>query len=251
VARRLIRRGQAAAMVGGTEAPVSPYALACQLSSGRLSTGRDPALAYRPFHADAAGYVIGEGGAMLVMEDLATARARGVGQVYAEVLGHAATFDSTLDGSYGKASASAPRGGTPDRTQAGLARAMTLALNRAGCSPERVDLILADGAGDPSGDAAEAAAIRTVFGPRAHTVPVSVPKSMTGRLHAGAAALDVATGALAIRHGQLPPTVNVPANPYELNLVTQSRPADVACVLVLARGHGGFHSALVLHRLET
>ncbi|MDT5024117.1 MAG: minimal chain-length factor beta [Micromonosporaceae bacterium] len=232
VARRLIGRGQAAAIVGGTEAPVSPYALACQLSSGRLSTGRDPALAYRPFHADAAGYVIGEGGAMLVMEDLTTALERGAGQVYAEVRGHAATFDSTLDGS-------------------GLARAMTLALNRAGCSPERVDLILADGAGDPAGDAAEAAAIRSVFGPRAHTVPVSVPKSMTGRLHSGAAALDVATGALAIRHNRLPPTVNVPANPYELNLVTQSRPADVACVLVLARGHGGFHSALVLHRLET
>jgi 3-oxoacyl-(acyl-carrier-protein) synthase len=166
------------------------------------------------------------------MEDLTTARERGAGQVYAEVLGHAATFDSTVDGP-------------------GLAPAMALALNRAGCSPERVDLILADGAGDPAGDAAEAAAIRSVFGPRAHTVPVSVPKSMTGRLHSGAAALDVATGALAIRHNRLPPTVNVPANPYELNLVTQSRPADVACVLVLARGHGGFHSALVLHRLET
>jgi act minimal PKS chain-length factor (CLF/KS beta) len=126
---------------------------------------------------------------------------------------------------------------------------MTLALARAGCVPQQVDLILADGAGDPSEDAAEAAAIRAVFGALAHTVPVSVPKSMTGRLLAGAAALDVATGALAIGHGRLPPTVNVPTNAHGLNLVTEARAADVACVLVLARGHGGFRSALVLHRL--
>ncbi len=229
VARRMIRRGQTAAIVGGTEAPVSPYALTCQLSNGKLATTRDPALAYRPFHADAAGPVIGEGGAMLVVEDLDSALARDVPQMYAEVVSHAATFDAARDGS-------------------GLARAMTLALDRAGCTPRQVSLILADGAGEPHGDASEAAAIRTVFGVHTDTVPVSVPKSMTGRLHSGAAALDVATGALAIRHGQLPPTVNVPANNYGLNLVTQARPADIACVLVLARGHGGFHSALVLRR---
>jgi len=230
-ARRLVQRGQAVAIVGGTEAPVSPYALACQLSTGKIHKGQDPAAAYRPFHVDATGHVIGEGGAMFVLEDLASARARGVNRVYAEVLGHAATFDaeSTSDGS-------------------SLARAMTLALARSGRVPDQVDLILADGAGDPAGDAAEAAAIRTVFGPWAGTVPVSVPKAATGRLLAGAAALDVATGALAIRHGQLPPTVNVPVNAYGLNLVTRARPADVACVLVLARGHGGFASALVLHR---
>ena len=230
VARRMIRRGQAAAIVGGTEAPVSPYALTCQLSNGKLATTRDPALAYRPFHADAAGAVIGEGGAMLVVEDLDSALGRGVRKTYAEVASHAATFDAASDG-------------------LGLARAMTLALDRAGCTPPQVSLILADGAGDPDGDASEAAAIRAVFGRHADTVAVSVPKSMTGRLCSGAAALDVATGALAIRHGQLPPTVNVPANIHGLNLVTQARPADIACVLVLARGHGGFHSAVVLRRL--
>jgi minimal PKS chain-length factor (CLF/KS beta) len=230
VARRMIRRGQAAAIVGGTEAPVSPYALACH-SHGKLSAERDPASAYRPFHRDAAGHVIGEGGAMLVVEDLETARERGVPQVYAEITAHAATFDADpSDGS-------------------GLARAMTQALDRAGRSPDDVDLVLADGAGEPGADASEAAAIRAVFGTRAATVPVTVPKSMTGRLGSGAAALDVATGALAIRHGQLPPTVNVPENVHGLNLVTQAQSADVACVLVLARGHGGFHSALVLHRL--
>lgn len=224
-AHRLIRRGQAAAIVGGTEAPVSPYALACQLTGGKLSVSTDPATAYRPFHADAAGHVVGEGGAMLVLEDAQAAR----GRAYAEVLGHAATFDAEPDG-------------------VGLARAATLALARAGRTPDQVDLVLADGAGEPAGDAAEAAAIHAVFGARSATVPVSVPKTMTGRLYAGGAALDVATAALAIRHGQLPPTVNVPANAYGLNLVTTARPADVACVLVLARGQGGFHSALVLHR---
>jgi minimal PKS chain-length factor (CLF/KS beta) len=230
VAHRMIRRGQAAAIVGGTEAPVSPYALTCQLSHRKLATTRDPARAYRPFHADAAGAVIGEGGAMLIVEELDSALGRGVAQPYAEVVSHAATFDATVDGS-------------------GLARAMRLALDRAGCAPGQVSLILADGAGDPDGDASEAAAIRAVFGAHADTVPVSVPKSMTGRLCSGAAALDVATGALAIRHGQLPPTVNVPTNIHGLNLVVQARPADIACVLVLARGHGGFHSALILRRL--
>jgi 3-oxoacyl-(acyl-carrier-protein) synthase len=226
-ARRLIRRGQAAAIVGGTEAPVSPYALACQTSSGALYPGTDPARAYRPFHADAAGYVIGEGGALFVCEDLTTARERGAPRVYAEVLAHAATFDATPDGS-------------------GLARAARLAVERAGRAPADVDLVLADGAGDPVADAAEAAAIHAVFGPAGGEVPVSVPKTMTGRLYSGAAALDVATGVLAIHHGQLPPTVNVPANAYGLNLVTEARPADVTCVLVLARGRGGFCSALVL-----
>lgn len=232
VARRMVRRGQAAAIVGGTEAPVSPYALTCQLSNGNLATTKDPALAYRPFHADAVGPVIGEGGAVLVVEDLESALDRGAAQTYAEVLSHAATFDATSDGS-------------------GLARAMTLALGRAGCEPGQVSLILADGAGEPDGDAGEAAAIRAVFGAYADTVPVSVPKTMTGRLCSGAAALDVATAALAIRHGQLPPTVNVPTNAHGLNLVTQARPADLDYVLVLARGHGGFHSALVLGRLSS
>jgi 3-oxoacyl-(acyl-carrier-protein) synthase len=231
-ARRLIQRGQSVAIVGGTEAPVSPYALACQLSTGKLHMGQDPAAAYRPFHVDAAGHVVGEGGAMFVLEELASALARGAKRVYAEVLGHAATFDATSSTSDGSS----------------LARAMTLALARSGRTPEQVDLILADGAGDPAGDAAEAAAIRSVFGSWAGTVPVSVPKSSTGRLLAGAAALDIATGALAIRHGQLPPTVNVPVNAHGLNLVTRARPADIACVLVLARGQGGFASALVLHR---
>jgi minimal PKS chain-length factor (CLF/KS beta) len=232
VARRMIRRGQAATIVGGTEAPVSPYALTCHLGRGNLATTRDPGLAYRPFHVDAAGPVVGEGGAMLVLEDLDSALARSVPQLYAEVVSHAATFD-------------AEPGGT------GLQRAMAQALERAGCEPRDVSLILADGAGDPVGDANEAAAIRAVFGEYADAVPVSVPKSMTGRLCSGAAALDVATAALAIRHGQLPPTVNVPVNHYGLNLVTQARPADIACVLVLARGHGGFHSALVLRRLAS
>jgi 3-oxoacyl-(acyl-carrier-protein) synthase len=250
VARRTIRRGQAAAIVGGTEAPVSPYALTCQLSNGKLATTRDPALAYRPFHADAAGAVIGEGGAMLVVEDLDSALGRGVPQTYAEVVSHAATFDAGPEPWTRSGEPSSGPESESSNSGPGLVRAIKLALDRAGCSPRHVSLILADGAGDPDGDASEAAAIRTVFGEYADTVPVSVPKSMTGRLCSGAAALDVATAALAIKHGQLPPTVNVPANNYGLNLVTQARPADIAYVLVLARGHGGFHSALVLRRLD-
>jgi 3-oxoacyl-(acyl-carrier-protein) synthase len=230
--RRTIRRGIDLVVSGGTEAPIGPYALTCQLQNGLLSESADPAAAYRPFDVRANGYVPGEGGAILIVEELEHARARGA-RVYGEILGYAATTD-----------ASHPKRVSDDGGL--LARAMTLALRRAGVAPDEVDAVFADAAGTPAGDAAEAAAIKETFGSRA--VPVTAPKTMVGRLYAGGAPLDVAAALLAMRDGVLPPTVNV-EEPIDgsLDLVLgRAREAALRTVLVNARGYGGFNAALVL-----
>lgn len=239
--RRTIRRGVDVVVSGGTEAPIGPYALVCQLRSGRLSSERDPTLAYRPFDARANGYVPGEGGAIIVVEALETAQERKAPTIYAELLGYGATND-----------AHDPMLPPADGTQ--LARAMTLALDRAGVAPDGVDAIFADAAGVPEADAAEAQAIKQVFGARAAAVPVTAPKTMVGRLYAGGAALDVAAAVLAMRDGCLPPTINVdePAPGCDLDLVVgEARQAKLDTVLVNARGFGGFNAALVLRRTIT
>lgn len=230
-ARRLLRAGDAGVVVaGGTEAPLSPYALVCQLAGGRLSRGVDPASAYRPFDVGACGYVPGEGGAMFVVESATSAEERGV-RPYGEIAGYAATFD--------------PPPGSP-RPPA-LRRAIEGALADADLTPEQVDVVFADAVGVPELDRAESRALAEVFGDR--PVPVTAPKTMTGRLYAGGAALDVATALLALREGQIPPTIGIaePAPDHQLALVRdRPQPAALRTALVVARGHGGFNAALVL-----
>ena len=238
--RRLIRRGMEHVVSGGLEAPIGPYALTCQMRNGYLSRERDPATAYRPFDARANGYVPGEGGAILMLETPERAAERGAPQVYGEVAGYGATNDAYH---FGKPA--------PDGAQ--YARAMRIALEDAGIGPDDVDVVFADGAGVPEADAIEAAAIKEVFGKRASDVPVTVPKTMVGRLYAGGASLDVATALMSMRDGVIPPTINLdePADGCDLNFVTGSaQKADVGTVLVAARGYGGFNSALVLQRAE-
>ena len=235
-ARRTIRRGTKVVVSGGTEAPIGPYALTCQMQNGRLSEEREPAAAYRPFDAAANGYVPGEGGAILLVEDLEHATGRGARQIYGEIAGYAATNDAF---DYAKAA--------PDGRQYG--RAMSLALQDAGVGPEEIDVIFADAAGTPDLDLAEARAIRSAFADTAARVPVTAPKSMLGRLYAGGAALDVASALLAMRDGRVPPTINLaqPAEGCELNFVVDRAQAmEVRTALVAARGFGGFNSALVL-----
>jgi len=239
-ARRMIRRGVDAVISGGTEAPIAPYALTCQMSSGRLSEERDPAAAYRPFDAGANGSVPGEGGAILIVESLEAARKRNAPHFYAEIAGHA----STHDGHHHSRAA-------PDGRQ--LARAMSLALGAAGVRADEVDAVFADAEGTKEGDAAEALAIKQVFGEHSARVPVTAPKSMTGRLNSGAAALDVATALLAMCDGVVPPTINLdrPAKGCELAFVVgEAREMRLDTVLVNARGFGGFNSALVLRRIR-
>jgi minimal PKS chain-length factor (CLF/KS beta) len=236
-ARRVVRRGTPAVLVGGTEAGVCPYALLCQATSGRLSTATWPEDAYKPFDRRAGGSVIGEGGAILLVEEPGAARARGARKVWGEVAGYGATHDAHHH-----------EEPALDATQ--YARAIRLSLDDAGIGPDEVDLVLADGAGTPRLDALELEAIRRVFAGRATPLPVTAPSSWTGRLMAGGSALNVATALLAMRDGIVPGTAHLdnPVDAPGVDLVRRSRVQDLATVVVLARGFGGFNSSLVLRR---
>ncbi|MGY2011485.1 ketosynthase chain-length factor [Nocardia gipuzkoensis] len=232
-ARRQIRRGTALVVTGAVDASICPWGWVAQLASGGLSTVADPAQAYLPFDAAATGYVPGEGGALLVVEDAEHAARRNAPNIYGEIAGHAATVD--------------PRPGSGG--EPGLRRAAELALRDAGVTPAEIDVVFADAAGIADLDRIEAEALVAVFGARG--VPVTAPKTMTGRLYSGAAPLDLAAAFLSIRDGVIPPTIGTSlAAEYQLDLVTAARPAPVRTALVLARGAGGFNSAMVVRGPE-
>ncbi|WP_330242539.1 ketosynthase chain-length factor [Streptomyces sp. NBC_00525] len=232
-ARRQIRKGTPLIVTGGVDASICTWGWAAQLSTGRLSTSDEPTRAYLPFDRDAGGYVPGEGGAILIAEDAETARTRGA-RIYGEIAGYGATMD--------------PRPGSG--REPGLRKAIEVALADAGTAPGEVDAVFADGAGEPALDRVEADAISAVLGPR--TVPVTVPKTMTGRLYSGASPLDLAAAFLSIRDGVVPPTVHVdPCPDYPLDLVLgRPREVRVRTALVLARGSGGFNSAMVVRAAD-
>lgn len=232
-ARRQIRKGTSLIVSGAVDASICPWGWVAQLAGDRLSTSEEPARAYLPFDADAAGHVPGEGGAILILEDADAARRRGA-KAYGEIAGYGSTFD--------------PRPGSG--REPGLRRAIETALDDAGEAAVSVDAVFADAAAIPELDRAESEAITAVFGPRG--VPVTAPKTMTGRLYSGAAPLDLAAALLAIEEGLIPPTVNVdPAPEHDLDLVvSQPRTAEVRTALVLARGHGGFNSAVVVRAVD-
>ncbi|WP_282700354.1 ketosynthase chain-length factor [Streptomyces sp. CC219B] len=281
-ARRQLRKGIRLVVTGGVESALCPWGWAAQLADGRLSTVDDPDRAYLPFTADARGHVAGEGGALLIVEDAAAARERGA-ETYGTIAGYAATFDPAPGGAVRGGGEPAPGGmvrgagdlasggmvrGAGDLASGGMAQsagdpasgpaaqsagdrsrlrnAAELALRDAGLAPADVDVVFADAAGDIAADLAEARAIATLFGPNA--VPVTAPKTMTGRLSAGAASLDLAAALLALRDQVIPPTVNVdgPAPGLPIDLVTEQRPAALRTALVLARGRGGFNAAMVV-----
>ncbi|MFJ3287825.1 ketosynthase chain-length factor [Streptomyces sp. NPDC086669] len=228
-ARRQIRKGTAVVVSGAVDASICPWGWVAQLAAQRLTTRDEPAQAYLPFDAAADGYVPGEGGALLVLESEESARSRDA-RIYGEVAGYAATFDP------------APGSGRPP----GLRRAIELALADARMEPGEIDVVFCDAAADPELDRVESEAITTVFGPNG--VPVTAPKTMTGRLYSGAAPLDLATALLSLRDGVIPPTVHVTPSPeHTLDLVTdRPREAGLRSALVLARGHGGFNSAAIV-----
>jgi act minimal PKS chain-length factor (CLF/KS beta) len=227
---RELRRGTPFMCGGAVDGSPCPWGWVAHQSNGRLSAESDPSRAYRPFDQHADGYVPGEGGALFVLERAEDALARGRASWYGEIAGYAATFDPP------------PDAGRPST----LERAAAQALDEAGVPATDVDVVFADATGVPELDAAEADALRALFGPRG--VPVTAPKTMTGRLSAGGSALDVATALLALRHGVIPPTVNVtaPVPDHELDLVLRPRPAALSVALVLARGYGGFNAAMVV-----
>ncbi|MFJ4342470.1 beta-ketoacyl synthase N-terminal-like domain-containing protein [Streptomyces sp. NPDC088915] len=225
----LVRRGSALVLAGGVDASLTPLGRAARHTTGLVSAEHRPERAYLPFDRAACGHVPGEGGAFLVVEDEGTARARGA-RLYGRIAGHAATLD--------------PRPGAGRAP--GLRRAVELALAEARCRPAEVDVVFADAAGSRHLDRVEADALADVFGPLG--VPVTAPKTAFGRLGAGGASVDVVAALLCMAEGLVPPTTNTgPAPEYRLDLVVGSpRAARVRTALVVARGHGGFNSALVL-----
>ncbi|MEU9297606.1 ketosynthase chain-length factor [Streptomyces sp. NPDC048266] len=232
-AARAVRRGTGAVVVGAAEAPLAPYSMVCQLGYPELSTVEDPDRAYRPFTAAACGFVPAEGGAMLVVEDEARARDRGAA-VRAVVAGHGATFTGASRW---------------EESREGLARAIRVALDEAGCAPEEIDVVFADALGVPDADRAEALAIADALGAHAARVPVTAPKTGIGRAYCGAPVLDTAAAVFAMEHGVVPPTPNVFDICHDLDLVmSRARPAELRTALVLSRGLMGSNAALVVRR---
>ncbi|MEU0134585.1 beta-ketoacyl synthase N-terminal-like domain-containing protein [Streptomyces sp. NPDC006296] len=232
-AARSVRRGTDAVVVGAAEAPLAPYSVVCQLGYDDLSLCDEPTRAYRPFTADACGFVPAEGGAMLVVEEEAKARDRGA-RIRAELAGHAATFTGAARW---------------EESRAGLARAIEGALREADCAPEEIDVVFADAMGVPAADRAEALALADALGSHGRRVPVTAPKTGTGRAYCGAPVLDTAAAVLAMEHGLVPPTPNVFEVCHDLDVVTgRARPAELRTALVLSRGLMGSNAALVLRR---
>lgn len=230
-ARRTVAAGTPLVLCGGVDSALDPWGWLSQLADQRVTTVSDPERAYLPFDVDAHGHVPAEGGAMLVVEDAASAAHRGAPRVYAEIAGYAATFDP------------APGSSRPPT----LVKAARLALERSGLGAADIDVVFADGAARPEADRQEAEAIRDLFGPRG--VPVTVPKALLGRMCAGGGPADLVAAVLALRDGVVPATAHTgPVSAaYELDLVT-GEPRDIGprSALVLARGRHGFNAAVVL-----
>ncbi|GGY10333.1 ketosynthase chain-length factor [Streptomyces tanashiensis] len=232
-AARAVRRGTGAVVVGAAEAPLAPYSMVCQLGYPELSTVEDPDRAYRPFTAKACGFVPAEGGAMLVVEDEARALDRGA-TVRATIAGHGATFTGASRWK---------------ESREGLARAIRVALDEAGCDPEEIDVVFPDALGVPEADRAEALAIADALGAHATRVPVTAPKTGYGRAYCGAPVLDVTAAVFAMEHGLVPPTPNVFDIDCDLDVVmSRARPAELRTALVLSRGLMGSNAALVVRR---
>ena len=240
-------RGSADIMLGaGTEAPLVPLAFAGFSQMRALGTPVDPdtgehsaPMASRPFDATRDGFVVAEGCAVLVVEELGHALARGARPI-AEVIG----FGSSAD-AYDMA-APADRG-------EGNQRAMRAALERAGIGPEAVDYINAHGTSTPLNDKYETTAIREVFGPHADRLAVSSTKSMTGHAMGAAGAIEAMVCVKAIETGCLPPTINYrhPDPDCDLDYVpNEARAADVRVALSNSMGLGGHNSTVIFRRYE-
>jgi 3-oxoacyl-[acyl-carrier-protein] synthase II len=237
-----IQRGDADMMLtGGTEACVTAISFAGFAAARALaSAGDDPATASKPFDRNRTGFVHAEGGAILVLEELESARRRGA-PILAEVLG----FGMSADAFHITA---------PPENGEGAARAMRRALKSAGIAPEQVDYINAHGTATPVGDVAETRAIRTVFGPRADKLAVSSTKSMLGHALGGSASIEAGAAIFALRDGMIPPTINLhdPDPECDLDYVPNTaREADLGIVISNSFGFGGANTTLVLKRFES
>ncbi len=233
----LFRLGEADMfIVGGTEAAISPVGVASLIRMGALSSRNDePKRASRPFDKDRDGFVIGEGAAAMVIETEEHARKRGVKKVYAELAGGAMTGD-------------AYHITAPDPNGAQAARAIRMAIARAGLRPEDIDMISAHGTSTPLNDVTETKAIKAALGEHAYKVAISATKSMLGHTLGAAGALGALAPILSIHTGIIPPTINLdePDPECDLDYVpNKARKQKVRAALVNAFGFGGQNSVTV------
>ena len=239
VACQIIRRGDVQAMIaGGSEAVITPIGIAAFNACKALSTrNSQPQLASRPFDIERDGFVLGEGAAVLILENLSFAQRRGT-QILAEIIGYGASADAC-------------HVTQPDKGGEGAARAIQIALNQAGLSPTEVDYINAHGTSTRLNDKAETAAIKTVFGDHAYRIPISSTKSMMGHLLGGAGAVEAAICVTVIQHGLIPPTINLthPDPECDLDYVPNvARRAKVTTALSNSFGFGGHNSVLAFRQ---
>lgn len=235
-----IRDGYAEAMLcGGTESAVTPLAVGGFTSMRALTQTEDPSRASIPFDKERSGFVLGEGAAVLLLEELEHARRRGA-KIYAEMVGYGATCDAYH--------MTAPR---PDGS--GGAKAMALALADGGVRPEEVGYINAHGTSTHLNDAIETAAVKAVFGDHARRLAVSSTKSMTGHMLGAAGAVEAMFTALALRDAFLPATIHyrTPDEECDLDIVpNQGRAAAVEYALSNSLGFGGHNGSVLLKRWE-
>jgi 3-oxoacyl-[acyl-carrier-protein] synthase II len=238
-----IKFGHAPLMIAGaTESTAHPLFQAGFAAMRALVTDSNdnPDGASRPFDASRAGFVLGEGAAMLVLEDLEHALARGA-RIYAEITGYATSND-------------AYHPIAPEPQGAGAARAIRAALEDAGVDPARVDHINAHAASTPAGDIAEARAIHLVFGDRATEIPVTSIKGAIGHCMASAGALEAVSAVLTLQEGLIPETRNYRTPDPEINLdIVHGAPrkADVRIMTKHSFGLGGQNACLVLERFAS
>jgi len=239
-AAEVIKRGDAdAVLAGGGEACLHPLILAgFTAMRGLVAEDEHPPHASRPFDATRAGFVMGEGACVLVLEELEAAQRRGA-TIYAEILGYAMSND-------------AHHLAQPDPESLGVAEMMRHALERAGVAPERVGYINAHGTSTPLGDAAETRAIKEVFGDYAYRLAVSSTKSVTGHCFGAAGAIEAMMCVLAVRDGVLPPTMNYvhPDPECDLDYVpNEARQVQVEVALSNAMGLGGHNGCVLVGRM--
>jgi 3-oxoacyl-[acyl-carrier-protein] synthase II len=240
-AMRFIQRGDAEVMLaGGVEAPLAPLSFgAFSVIRAMSKRNHDPERASRPFDRGRDGFVMGEGAAILVLEEVAHAVRRGA-RIYGEVLGYSVTND-------------AHHMSAPHPAGAEAARAIGLALRDARLHPEDIEYINAHGSSTPLNDKTETMAIKQVFGERARRIPVSGTKGLYGHPLGASGAIEAAIGALSLSHDYLPPTVNyaIPDPECDLDyLPNVGRVARVQYLLSNSFGFGGINACLVLGRFD-
>ena len=238
----MIRHGQAKAMIaGGTESPILPLVLAAFSALKVLSTrNHNPSEACRPFDAERDGFVLGEGSAILVLEDAESALERGA-PILAEITGYGATSD-------------AHHLVQPSPNADGAIKAIKLALRKANLRPEDIDYVGAHGTATILNDKIETMAVKHVLGQRAKQIPVTASKSMIGHSLGASGSIQALISILAMNNGIVPPTINLtkPDPDCDLDYVpNHARPFNIRSAMCNSFGFGGHNSVLIFHQFQS